>query len=92
MVGTELLLLSTKPHSKIGEPERPPVTTNLTALLILAYVFPGFGSFGEFWNSRLEVIFGNCRIRVEGSGSTRVVDQSNYSKIGEMLTIQIVRI
>jgi hypothetical protein len=88
MDGAELLLLSTKPHSKIGETVRPPVTTKL----ILVYVFPGLGSFGEFWNSRLEVLLGNGRTRVEGSGSTRVVHQSKCSKIGGMLTIQIVRI
>jgi len=92
MDGAELLLLSTKPHSKIGESVRPPVTTNLMALLILLFVFPGFGSFGEFWNSRLEVLLVNGRTRVEGSGSTRVVHQSKCSEIGGMLTIQVVRI
>lgn len=52
MDGAELLLLSAKPYSKIGESVRPPVTTNLMALLILVYVLPGFGGFGECWNSR----------------------------------------
>ena len=89
MDGAELLLLSTKPHSKIGESVRPPVTTNLMALLIQVCVFPGFG---VFWNSRLEVLLGNGRTRVEGSGSTRVVHQRKCSEIGGMLTIQVVRI
>ena len=74
MDGAEILLPSTRPESKIGESVRPSVTTILMALLILVYLISDFCSFGECWNSQLGVLFGNGRTRVEGSGSTRVVD------------------